>query len=89
VKVALEPPPLLEPDLEHALARAAQLGDLRAQLCVEPLVLEHEPGGRSHRLHVRAHLRQRRVVDDRGNALAVAVHPRDRSGGVAEGQLTK
>ena len=87
VQVALEPPPLLEPDLEHALARAAQLGDLRAQLGVQPLVLEREPGGRPHRLHVPAHLRQRRVVHDRGHALAVAVHLRDRSRGVPEGQL--
>src|SRR5215207_7734901 len=47
VQVALEPAALLEADLEHALPRAAELVDLRAQRRVEAFVLERERGGRS------------------------------------------
>ena len=45
VQVALQPPALLEADSQHALARAAQLLHLRAQLRLEPLVHERERGG--------------------------------------------
>ena len=79
VQVALEPAALLEPDLEHALARAAQLVDLRAQRGIQPLVVKRKRGGRAHGLHVPAHLRERRVVHDRGHALAFALDLGDRA----------
>ena len=65
VEVALEPPPLLVAGADDAGSRGAQLGELRAQLRLQPLVLEREPGGRAGRGEQRAPLEQRGVVDER------------------------
>ena len=65
VEVALEPPPLLVPGADDAGARRAQLGELGAQLRLQALVLEREPGGRAGRGEQRAPLEQHRVVDER------------------------
>jgi hypothetical protein len=67
VEVALEPSPLLIAGTDDARPRGAQLGELCAQLCLQSLVLEREPGGRPRSGEQRASLEQHRVVDERGD----------------------
>ena len=87
VEVALQAAALLQADAEHPLARGAQLLDLRAQLGVQPLVLERERGRRADRVHVRRPARPAPgVVDDRRHALAVALDLGHRPAGAGRGQ---
>ena len=50
VEVALEPPSLLVAGADDPFAGGAQLGQLCAQLGLQPFVFEREPGGRTGRL---------------------------------------
>jgi len=63
VEVAFELAPLGDAGLDDPLARALELGDARAQLGVQPLVLEHQSRGGSGGLQQTALLGQRAVVD--------------------------
>ena len=78
VEVALEPAALLVAGLHDPRARLPQLGELRAQLGLKPLVLEREPRSRAGRLEQRRLVEQHRVVDDRGEVVAHEVTARSR-----------
>ena len=74
VEVALESAPLGicrgdEPD-----ARCPHLGELRAHLGRQTLVLEHEPCRRSNGLHQRRLIEQRRIVNERRDLFALNGH---------------
>ena len=65
VQVALQPAPLLIARTHDPRPRLAQLGKLRAQLGLQPLILHGEACGRPGRLEERRLIQQDRVVDDR------------------------
>ena len=79
VEVALEPPPLGVAGLDDARARGAHLGELGAQLGLQARVLQREARRGADRLDELGVVEQRRVVDERGEALAVVLEHRDRS----------
>ena len=78
VEVALDPPPLGVGRGDDPGARRPHLGELRAHLGRQTLVLEHEPGRRANGLHERRLVEQRRIVNERGDLLASRGHQRDR-----------
>ena len=78
VEVALDPPPLGVGRGDDPGPRRPHLGELRAHLGRQALVLEHEPRRRAHGLHERRLVEQRRIVDERGDLLALRGHQRDR-----------
>src|SRR4051812_40394494 len=87
VEVALEPPALAHRHLDEPGPRGLQLLDPRAQLGLEPLVLQLERRrGRRGADEARV-VAQRRVVDDGADALGVALDLRDRAPGAMVGQL--
>ena len=86
VEVALEPAARGVGGLDDAHARDAQLLHARAQVGLQALVVECERGRRGGRLHELGAGLQRRVVDDRRDAPAVALDRRPRAPGAAVGQ---
>ena len=68
VEVALESPARRVAGIDDARTRGAKLLELRAQLGVEPFVLERERGGRTHRPDQLALVLERDVVHDRRHA---------------------
>ena len=74
VQVSLEPTALLIAGADDPRPRRAQLVHPGSQLGRQPFVLERDPGGGDDRVEQFALLCQRRVVDDRGNALTVLLH---------------
>ena len=78
VEVALEPAALGVARRHDPLARRPQLHDARAQLGLEALALDRDVRGRAHHLQQLRLVRQRRVVDERGDVLAVVVDERHR-----------
>ena len=79
VEVALDSPPLGVGRGDDPGARRAHLGELRAHLGRQTLVLEHEPCRRSNGLHERRLVEQCRIVNERGDLLASSGHQRDRA----------
>ena len=79
VQVALEPPARRVTRRHEPRARRLQLVDPCAQLGGEPLVLERERRRRAGGAHQLAVVVERRIVDDRGDRLAVALDLRDRT----------
>ena len=77
VEVALEASPLGIGGGNEPGARCPHLGELRAHLGRETLVLEHEPGRRPHGLHERRLVEQRRIVNERSDLFAPRGHERD------------
>jgi hypothetical protein len=71
MQVALEATARRVAGLDDPCSGGAQLLDLRAQLGVEPLVLEREGGSRAHGADELALICQRRVVDDCRHPFAV------------------
>ena len=65
VQIALEPAPLLVAGRDDPRARGTQLHQLRAQLRLQPLVLERQPCRRARRLEQPRPLEQRGVVHER------------------------
>jgi hypothetical protein len=80
VEVALDAPALGQAGLEQPPAGPLELLDAGAQLGLEALVLHRECGGRADRAHQLGLVAQRRVVDDRADPPALALH---RGGGAA------
>ena len=78
VEIAFDSTPLGVGRRDDAGARRAHLGELRAHLCRQALVLEHEPRRCSNGLHKRRLVQQRRVVHERSNLLTSHGHERDR-----------
>ena len=76
VEVALESPARRVAGIDDARTRGAKLLELRAQLGVEPFVLERERGGRTHRPDQLALVLERDVVHDRRHPLAARVDRR-------------
>ena len=72
VQVALDPPPLGLRGLDDPRARRAQLLEPGAQLGLQALVLEREPGRRAGRGDELGLVGQRRVVDERRDPPALA-----------------
>ena len=70
VQVALQPAPLLITRTHDPRPRLTQLRKLRAQLRLQPLILEGEAGRRPGRLQQRRLIEQHRVVDDRGELIS-------------------
>ena len=66
VEVSLESPALLVAGAHDARTRLAQRHQLRAQLGLQPLVLERHARGGPDRLEHRGLIQQHRIVDDRG-----------------------
>ena len=86
VQVALEPPPLRVAGRDDPLARGLQLDHPGLRLGVQVLVLERDRGRRGDGLHELRVVVERRVVDQRRDALAVAVDGRDRPVAARRGQ---
>ena len=87
VQVALQAPARGVARLDDAQPRDPQLLDARAEVRLEALVVDGKPGRRGggvHELGPRVH---RRVVDDRGHRLAVALNGGPRATRVGLGQL--
>ena len=78
VEVALDSPPLGIGRGDEPDARRPHLRELRAHLGRQTLVLQHEPGRRADGLHERRLVEQRRIVNERGDLLALGGHQRDR-----------
>ena len=80
VEVALESPARRVAGIDDARTRGAKLLELRAQLGVEPFVLERERGGRTHRPDQLALVLERDVVHDRRHSPpeSTGVHSRPR-----------
>ena len=89
VEVALDPAARVVAGGDQPGARGAQLLVAGAQLGVEALVAQREPGRRAGRAHELGLLEQRGVVDDRGDRRAVVVDlgdgARRQVGGMAVG----
>ena len=73
VEVALEPLALLLAGLDHALARALELLQLRLELDLQAPVLERDPRRRADRLQQLRLIVERGVVDEGRQMSAVAV----------------
>ena len=86
VQVALEPPPLRVAGRDDPLARGLQLDQPRLRLGVQVLVLERDRGRRGDRLDELRVVVERGVVDQRRDALAVALDGRDRPVAAGGGQ---
>jgi hypothetical protein len=72
VQVALEPAALAVRSLDHARPGPAQLVEAGPELRLEPGVLQRDGGRRGDLGEQVALLAQRRVVEERGDAAAVA-----------------
>ena len=87
VEVALEPLALLVAGGDDPGPRRLDLGQLRLDLRLEPVVLDGRRRGRGHRIEQRRVLAQRGVVDDRPERLALALEDGERPARVRAGQL--
>ena len=83
VEVALDPPLLGIGRGDDPRPRRPHLGELRAHLGRQTLVLEHEPGRRADGLHERRLVEQCRIVNERGDLLASCGHHRHRAIGAS------
>jgi hypothetical protein len=80
MEVALEPLALPLAGLDHSLARAGELLQLRLQLDLQALVLDRDPRRGPHRLKQLRLIVERGVVDEGRQISAVAVDHGDGSG---------
>ena len=81
VQIALQAAALGQAGQDQPLARVLQLGHAGAQLGGEALVLQGERGGARGGAEQLGLLRERRVVHDRADLLAVALQERHAGGG--------
>ena len=89
VKVSLDPAALGVGGLDQPPTRGVQLDQARAQLRLEPLVLERESGGGAHRLHEVRVVLERRVVQQHRDRRAVALDERRAPVAVGAGDLDR
>ncbi len=86
VQVALQPPALGVAGRDDPLARRLQLDQPRLRLGVQVLVLERDRGRRGDRLDELRVVVERGVVDQRRDAVAVALDGRDRPVAAGRGE---
>jgi hypothetical protein len=79
VKVSLEAPPFVVAGLHDSRARRPKLGELRAQLSLEPFVFECEPRGGAGCLNQTASLEEHGIVHQRRDRSMGRPEHRDRA----------